>query len=261
MIRFRPASALAVLTVLASFFTFASRPGLLHAKAGSEELIRRLESNDPSARVQAQSELRTYRFKDVVKLVADFGDGANPDVRILMTQVLGELGGPDAAKHLQKLFFKEKVDKVRRAILVQLTGVIPGEAEAFNFYSRVISTDKNADLRNLAASQLALLGKFQDYNKEVTGVLKETARRDEDPTNRAFASLLIASINPDRFVGLGQIAEALQHRDPVIRRKAVELIAEFDDAAYILEIQKLAESDPDPQVRLLAQKTYIKLKD
>lgn len=253
----RHAAALALL-----FFAPLLVPALVQARsASSKELIQKLESSDPSARSQAQSELRAYRFKDVVKLVADFGDGTNPDVRILMTQVLGELGGPDAARHLQKLYFKEKVDKVRRAILVQLTGLIPTEMDAFNFYTRVIDSDKNADLRSLAANQLALLGKFQDYNKEVSDVLKRVSRWDDDVTNRALADLLLASVNQDRFVGLNQIADSLNHRDPVIRRKAVSLIAEFDDPAYILQIQSLAESDPDPQVRLLAQKAVLTLKE
>ncbi len=248
--------ALAALTAL---FLFSN--ATLCAKSGdSKRLVKDLESSDPSARAQAQSELRAYRFTDVVKLVADFGDGTNPDVRILMTQVLGELGGPESAKYLQKLFFKEKVDKVRRAILVQLTGLIPTDSEAYNFYSRVIVSDRNLELRRLAVSQVALLGKYVEYHREVIHVLDRAARKDPDSTNRSLAILLMAFLSENKSDGFRIISDALGNPDTIVRRKAIELIVESRDPFYLERLQTVAETDSDPQVRDLAQRAITSLK-
>lgn len=242
--------------IIAAFAAVSPFPAPVRAadKGDSKRLIERLESADASTQMQAQMELRTWRFKDVVEMVAKFGDGTNPDVRILMAQVLGELGGAESARYLQKLYFKEKVDGVRRAILIQLTGIIPTYEEAFGFYEQAALYDKNPDLRFLALSQLSLFARSEAFSPPLIEISRRIFKKDKDLKNRTFAALILTESGESSKKHSEQIDEAFSNPDPAVRIELVNVLGKFNGPDCAARLREIAQADPSLEVRDAAKK-------
>ena len=140
-----------------SLFLLASR--LLAADSDAGKWVEDIRSDNSVKKAEAKRHLRSYRFREVAEAMAEYADDPNPEMRILMTQTLGELGGFEAAQELKRIFLSEEEPKVRRAIMIQLSGLMPDEKEALKFFKRAAYKDPEKDLRFLALTQLSLMGR------------------------------------------------------------------------------------------------------
>src|SRR3989338_1088708 len=103
--------------------------------------VEEIRSEDSIKKEEAKRHLRSYRFREISEAMAEYANDPNPEMRILMAQTLGELGGFESALELKRIFLREEDPKVRRAIMIHLSGLLPDEKEALKFFKRVVYKD------------------------------------------------------------------------------------------------------------------------
>ena len=102
----RGASFLAMTLLFGEGFLSANFAPAAESEA-IEKSIKDFNSPDFVKHSEAKRRLRSYRFREIAEAMANYADDPNPDMRILIAQTLGELGGFEAAEELKRLFFKE----------------------------------------------------------------------------------------------------------------------------------------------------------
>lgn len=213
-----------------------------------DDLVKELKSADAGKQNDAKRKMRSYRFKEVARAMAEFAKDPNPDMRILMAQTLGELGGFESAQSLKKLFAREKDARVRRAIFIQLSGLLPNDAEAFTFFSKVLFSDPNDDIRFLALTQLSLLGRAHITEKEWIKIYRKVWKKDPYSQNKIFAAVALREAGDENPELRAALLQALENPSVEIRRRAALLVGGLKEPALFKRISA-AVQDPDFEVR------------
>lgn len=220
---------------------------LLLAQSDPKIILRELKSQDPGVQQQAKERLRAYRFKDIVRNLTEFANDPNPDMRILMAQVIGELGGPDAAKSLKKLYSWEKDEKVRRALLIQIAGLIPDQKESFQFFRRVSSSDRNQEIRFLALSQIALMDTAK-IKRELISLARKILKKDPYQDSKILAAILLKELGESVPNLNALLLKGLKSPSVEIRRRSARQVAAVQHLKDLNSLSFVAE-DPDAEVR------------
>lgn len=213
----------------------------------AKEVVGDLKSSNYATQMEAKQQLRRYRFKDVAKAMADFAKDPNPDLRIMMAQTMGELGGAEAAETLEKLFSREKDARVRRAILIQLAGLFRDEKAAASFFKKVLFSEPSDDIRHLALTQLSFL-KSAESKKELTRVCRKVWRDERYQPSRIFAAVTLKELGEENPALDEAMLDGLQSPSVEIRRRAALFAASAKDQRSIDRVL-VALQDADAEVR------------
>ncbi len=216
--------------------------------SSAKKAVEKLKSPDGAEQRQAKQELRTFRFSDLTRLMEEFAHDKNPDIRILMTQTIGEIGGFEAVHSLKKLFGKEKDARVRRSILLQLSGLIADEKEAFDYLSGVALKDSDGENRFLALSQLSLVASDASLRRKLVKICRKIWNKDESRKNRVMAAVILAETSTDEDSHPDALFEALQSQSVELRRRAALLVSSQNHPDTFTKVSA-AIQDPDPEVR------------
>lgn len=207
-----------------------------------------LKSQDPARQERAKDLLRAYRFSDIARPMEEFASDPNPDIRALMAQSIGELGGPGAAKILERLFRKERDPRVRRALLVQLAGLLPPK-EAAGFFAGPALSDPDDELRFLSLNQLSLLGGPEPgLRKKLGKIFRKALKDDPNGENRRLALIALRETGDPTADGDWAVLDALQDPSAEMRRRAAALLGRVR-GRDAFERLAAAARDPDARVR------------
>jgi len=196
----------------------------------------------------AEEPVRKYNAEDATDALEKYSDDANPKLRILSVQMMGELGGANAAKTLRKMFDKERDGAVRRAILLQLVGVLPEERDTLDFYCRVARKDNEDDIRYIALNEASLIPRLEKGSEALADTCFYVLKKDKIPQNRGLAAVILRELGENSREISALVLEALFNPAAEIRRRAASALGTIEgDAAFqkILE----ASNDRDPEVR------------
>jgi HEAT repeat protein len=221
--------------------------GVFASAAAPRSAFEDLKSADPSRQERARRELRTYRYKDISDPMEDFAADPNPEVRILMAQVIGELGGMDASRALRRLFKKEREPRVRRALLIQLAGRLSAE-DAADFFSGPALSDSDAELRYLSLNQLSLIGNEPGPRKTAEKVFRKALKSDASALNRRSALVALCELGDPPKDAEPELLAALQDPALELRRRSAALLGKLR-SREAFEKMAVAARDADAQVR------------
>ncbi len=231
---------------------FAGSP--LAAKARSaKDVMKDLKSEDLETQMSARRSLRNFRFSEIVGAMTKFARDPNPELRILMAQTLGELGGAEAADSLRSLYNREKEPNVRRALLVQLAGLFARRDEGFSFYRKAALNDQDDTNRYLALNQLSLFNQFSEYRRSLKKICRKVQTKDRYDQNQMLAALMLVEQGVSEPEGQEKLFLALQNPTVEIRRRAAlhlgPLLARLKNGAREFAGLSISSRDPDPEVR------------
>jgi HEAT repeat protein len=230
-----------------AFGLAAALPFKVSADSASSSALEDLKSQDPARQERAKELLRTFRFKDIAHEMEEFASDPNPDLRALMAQSIGELGGPEAAKVLERLFHRESDTRVRRALLIQLAGLLPPE-DAVDFFAAPALSDPNDELRFLSLNQLSLLDREPGPQKRLIRIFQKALKKDGNEENRRLALLSLREMGEHPAGADEALLAALQAPSVELRRRAAALLGGLRGQAAF-EQMAAAARDPDAQVR------------
>lgn len=225
--------------------TAADRPS--RDPVSAKDWVAELRSGNVIRQNDAKRRLRLYHFKDVAKAMSDFADDPNPEIRILMAQTLGELGGVDAVRHLKRHFNGEKEDRVRRALLIQLSGLMRGR-EALDFYEKILFSGSSDELRNLALTQASQGVRDRELRDDLKDLCYKVWRKDAYRPNRVLSGLVLKELGETGPDISGAVFEALQSPSVEIRRRAAGVAGTLEGPDVFQKIT-VALRDPDAETR------------
>ena len=212
-----------------------------------DSIIEDLESPDRSRQDNAMSRIRSYHLRDVADAFMDYAEDSEPGIRVLMVQMLGDLGGPEAVPYLQKMFKKDGDARVRRTILTYLAGQLARD-DIFRFFLKAGGRDPDGDLRYVCLAQLALARRSKQRHQEVRKLLRRAWKREAVPANRTLAAVLLTDIGEGDSDFWEEILDAVTSPSLDLRRRAAAVAGEVR-LSRTFDRLLAAARDPDGEVR------------
>lgn len=215
----------------------------------SKSLVEDLRLRGAKRQDHVKALLHSYHFSEIADALADYAHDPNPEIRILMVQMLGEMGRLESVRHLQKLFRKEKDARVRKAILVQIAGILPDGQEKFMFFRKAALKDPDSGLRFLSLSELSLLRGPQEIHREIKRAFRKARKKDNVEKNRLLAAVVLAEMGEDIDKFGQEVLRALESQWVELRRRAARALVTLDVPGEYDRVV-VAAQDPDGEVRL-----------
>lgn len=91
-------------------------------------------------------------------------------------------------------------------------------------------------------------------------LLERLESKLSSPNNRIRANAIKAILKPQFIAALQALSSMLNHPEPLFRRSALWVIKQISPQMMTAHIEKLAENDPEEEVRLMAKETLKMLK-
>ncbi|OGR87217.1 MAG: hypothetical protein A3A86_05120 [Elusimicrobia bacterium RIFCSPLOWO2_01_FULL_60_11] len=184
---------------------------------------------------------RRHSVLEMTKALEKYSKDANPEMRILAVQMMGEVGGAAASKTLRKLFRKEKDNSVRRAILVQLAGVLPDGKGTLYFFCQAARRDPDPETRFIALNEASLLPRPGDRGtRELRLTAYKIMKNGEGGANRVLAAVILRELGEEGREISKLVLDGLSSPAAETRRRAASVLDPVEGQDELLKVARAA---------------------
>lgn len=191
---------------------------------------------------------RTHSVQEATDALERYSKDSNPQMRVLSVQVMGEIGGVSAAKTLRRLFRKEKDNSVRRAILLQLSGILPDDKRTLYFFCQAARRDSEPGIRFIALNQASLLHRGEKVSRELRITCHNIIKNEDSQDNQVLAAIILRELGEESREISKLVLEGLPNPVTEIRRRAASVLDHIEGEETLLKVAQAAR-DPDLDVR------------
>ena len=191
---------------------------------------------------------RTHSVQEATDALEKYSKDSNPQMRVLSVQMMGEIGGAGAAKTLRRLFRKEKDNFVRRAILLQLSGILPEDKGTLYFFCQAARRDREPGIRFIALNQASLLPRGDKGSRELRITCRKIIKNEDFQDNRVLAAIVLRELGDEGREISRLVLEGLSNPTAEIRRRAASALDDIEGDEALRKVARAAR-DPDTDVR------------
>ncbi|HUQ04726.1 MAG TPA: serine/threonine-protein kinase [Kofleriaceae bacterium] len=242
-------------------------------------LLYRALGGGPDVRVRAARALRALAIPEAAPKLRAVMSGSGDKVRVEIAAAMAVLGDADAAKLLESALADEQTGLTAAAALAEIGTSEPARARLAAIYA---DTPRGRDRWRIAAEGLARMGDAPARKSLVEELAQADAKRavaaatalvhlgDDagrgylervvaDATFVARPAAALALADSDGAGALAFVADGLASTDADTRMVAIAVVARLgaslggQAAKHLDAVARLADTDPDPRVRIVAQ--------